>query len=103
MTQGWEEQEQVPEVEEAHGLSQANMPVYLQLAQWLHEQGRWVTLPQVMTAFKLSRAQVYSHLVTLRKRFPNSIEEKRKGRGTFSVMSVRMIAGWSMPTKPVKG
>ncbi|MFQ2048374.1 hypothetical protein ACK34J_05400 [Aeromonas veronii] len=71
--------------------------VYLQVARWVQDQPRWVNLPQIMKAFGLSRTQVYSHIVTLRKRFPGCLEEKRERRGTHNIISVRMIEGWSIP------
>lgn len=78
-------------------LSEDQEAVYLQVARWVHEQPRWVNLPQIMKAFGLSRTQVYSHIVTLRKRFPGYLEERRERRGAHNIISVRMIEGWSIP------
>lgn len=77
-------------------------PIYLQIAKWIQDQARWVTLPHIMTAFGLSRTQVYSHIVTLRKKCPGCLEERRERRGGHSLISVRVVEGWDIPTRPVQ-
>lgn len=52
-----------------------------QLALWMREQARWVSLLQLMSKFGLSRAQVYLHLASLRKNVPDCMEKSVSKRG----------------------
>lgn len=76
-----------------------DIAMYLQVGEWLYEQGGWVSVQTIARLFGLSVQQVYGCLSGLRRRHPGCYEERRERQGSQVVVHVCMVY-WEEITMP---